>query len=169
MASTVPASYRKLDNPETLDDSTSAGGSGVVSQAVDMPTWIKASGGTEDERVMAEDGVGRALEGLARMERRLKRIVKRQKLELERSTVAAREDRPAEQAFIAQLARSIEDAATAGAVASAASCEKGGGRAGLDTSVVALRGAARPPPVNSDYLPLPWSGRLGYVRDTASA
>lgn len=24
--------------------------------------------------------------------------------------------------------------------------------------------AARPPPVNSDYLPLPWKGRLGYVR-----
>jgi UV DNA damage endonuclease len=21
----------------------------------------------------------------------------------------------------------------------------------------------RPPPVNSDYLPLPWKGRLGYV------
>lgn len=25
------------------------------------------------------------------------------------------------------------------------------------------RGAARPPPVNSDYLPLPWKGRLGYA------
>lgn len=25
------------------------------------------------------------------------------------------------------------------------------------------RGANRPPPVNSDRLPLPWSGRLGYV------
>lgn len=23
--------------------------------------------------------------------------------------------------------------------------------------------AQRPPPVNSDYLPLPWKGRLGYV------
>jgi UV DNA damage endonuclease len=27
----------------------------------------------------------------------------------------------------------------------------------------AERGAARPPPVNSDTLPLPWKGRLGYV------
>ena len=26
------------------------------------------------------------------------------------------------------------------------------------------RGARRPPPVNSDTLPLPWTGRLGYVR-----
>jgi len=26
--------------------------------------------------------------------------------------------------------------------------------------------AARPPPVNSDYLPLPWKGRLGYVSFT---
>jgi hypothetical protein len=25
---------------------------------------------------------------------------------------------------------------------------------------------SRPPPVNSDYLPLPWKGRLGYVRFT---
>lgn len=25
------------------------------------------------------------------------------------------------------------------------------------------REGARPPPVNSDYLPLPWKGRLGYV------
>lgn len=29
---------------------------------------------------------------------------------------------------------------------------------------VVRREAARPPPVNSDYLPLPWKGRLGYVR-----
>lgn len=27
------------------------------------------------------------------------------------------------------------------------------------------RCASRPPPVNSDRLPLPWSGRLGYVRE----
>ncbi|KAI6354376.1 hypothetical protein MCOR25_008635 [Pyricularia grisea] len=27
----------------------------------------------------------------------------------------------------------------------------------------AERGAARPPPVDSDYLPLPWTGRLGYA------
>lgn len=27
---------------------------------------------------------------------------------------------------------------------------------------------SRPPPVNSDYLPLPWKGRLGYVSSTTS-
>lgn len=31
---------------------------------------------------------------------------------------------------------------------------------------VAERGAARPPAVNSSYLPLPWTGRLGYVSAT---
>ena len=31
-----------------------------------------------------------------------------------------------------------------------------------DTNMVKEQGA-RPPPVNSDYLPLPWKGRLGYV------
>lgn len=29
-------------------------------------------------------------------------------------------------------------------------------------------GAARPPAVNSNYLPLPWTGRLGYVRSVIS-
>ena len=37
--------------------------------------------------------------------------------------------------------------------------------AGKDEEALsAERGARRPPPVNSDELPLPWSGRLGYVR-----
>jgi UV DNA damage endonuclease len=33
-----------------------------------------------------------------------------------------------------------------------------------DINVLKQEGA-RPPPVNSDYLPLPWKGRLGYVND----
>lgn len=33
--------------------------------------------------------------------------------------------------------------------------------AGLEEVKAAL---SRPAPVNSDYLPLPWKGRLGYVR-----
>jgi UV DNA damage endonuclease len=28
---------------------------------------------------------------------------------------------------------------------------------------------SRPPPVNSDYLPLPWKGRLGYVSTASRA
>lgn len=33
---------------------------------------------------------------------------------------------------------------------------------------VMKREAGRPPPVNSDYLPLPWKGRLGYVSEVIS-
>jgi UV DNA damage endonuclease len=33
-----------------------------------------------------------------------------------------------------------------------------------EDSSAAKKEGARPPPVNSDYLPLPWKGRLGYVR-----
>lgn len=33
---------------------------------------------------------------------------------------------------------------------------------GTDANAIKLEGA-RPPPVNSDYLPLPWKGRLGYA------
>lgn len=36
-----------------------------------------------------------------------------------------------------------------------------------DGDIVKLE-AARPPPVNSDYLPLPWKGRLGYVTNPSS-
>lgn len=38
----------------------------------------------------------------------------------------------------------------------------------LDDEVLE-RGARRPPPVNSDRLPLPWKGRLGYVRSMPSS
>lgn len=34
--------------------------------------------------------------------------------------------------------------------------------AGEDADAIKLE-ARRPPPINSDYLPLPWKGRLGYV------
>jgi len=42
--------------------------------------------------------------------------------------------------------------------------DPGGDEAGPVEEVEALKSeAARPPPVNSEYLPLPWKGRLGYV------
>lgn len=40
----------------------------------------------------------------------------------------------------------------------------GEGDAVVEDADTMKREAARPPPVNSDYLPLPWKGRLGYVR-----
>jgi hypothetical protein len=39
---------------------------------------------------------------------------------------------------------------------------------GLEEDEVEIKEAlSRPPPVNSEYLPLPWKGRLGYVRITS--
>jgi hypothetical protein len=39
---------------------------------------------------------------------------------------------------------------------------------GLEEDEVEIKEAlSRPPPVNSEYLPLPWKGRLGYVRNTS--
>ena len=37
----------------------------------------------------------------------------------------------------------------------------------VDDSVPLTSAISRPPAVNSDYLPLPWKGRLGYVCDCA--
>jgi UV DNA damage endonuclease len=33
----------------------------------------------------------------------------------------------------------------------------------LEDKETVRKKAKRPPPVNSEYLPLPWKGRLGYV------
>jgi UV DNA damage endonuclease len=38
------------------------------------------------------------------------------------------------------------------------------GQDGLEDEEEVKEALSRPPPVNSDYLPLPWKGRLGYVR-----
>lgn len=43
--------------------------------------------------------------------------------------------------------------------------EAGGGDVEPEDVSTLKEAGARPPPVNSDYLPLPWKGRLGYVSD----
>ncbi|KAL2159040.1 hypothetical protein VTH06DRAFT_2799 [Thermothelomyces fergusii] len=129
-----------------------------------------------------------AIEGLARMERRLRSATKRQKLRLENEGPFPKQplDRvpyggsaPGDNPTSTRSVSEQEDGEVApqqgehGAGSSAEDIVAGGKRLGPevvegtdspgDAPDVPDRGAARPPPVDSGYLPLPWTGRLGYA------
>ncbi|KAK1750518.1 UV-endonuclease UvdE-domain-containing protein [Echria macrotheca] len=149
---------------------------------------------TQGRKEMQKEGVQMAIEGLVRMERRLMRATKRQKLKVEHTTyedvpaIAEEEENGPEGMSAAQLGKT-EPMKKSQAVKSnrkspkAQEAEEGELERELDRYSDALdgeykdvatmetedipelpdRGAARPPAVNSDYLPLPWKGRLGYA------
>jgi len=137
-----------------------------------------------------KEGVQMAIEGLARMERRLMRATKRQKLKVQNTTYVdlpeAEEDElgyptqqttgilkeePIKQSQLRSSRKETRDCAKAeqeeltGAIDESESEYKDSAAADVDQDLPDLpdRGAARPPAVNSSYLPLPWKGRLGYV------
>lgn len=153
-------------------------------------------------RTESEDnskGVQHVLQGLARMERRLQRMTKRQRLKVEESvnTIVALQPRAQRDGYSrdeSPAARGLREQMSIKAQASAAAApdrsmrdaphhrsslndETGDSRQVLTdngseeilikrptpSANPADRGAARPPPVNSDDLPLPWKGRLGYA------
>ncbi|KAK3402478.1 UV-endonuclease UvdE-domain-containing protein [Sordaria brevicollis] len=130
-----------------------------------------------------EEGVKMAIEGLARMERRLQRATKRQKKQLEEDgifvpSVVSRPNAPyhprpiqnedakrdVKEPMLKFHLNDSEGEADTGA----------DGIVKMETAATNVvepddsqdapeRGAARAPPVNSSYLPLPWKGRLGYA------
>ena len=146
----------------------------------------------EDKTAMARKGVQNAIADLARMERRLTRATKRQKAKVESSdfTIVRLDSQE-------EAAMKPDDTSFANAVSTAVSArpppaandhlptpdresvdsevDKPVGRSideHLNDPIVGCievndRGPARPPAVNSGYLPLPWTGRLGYVSMTS--
>jgi UV DNA damage endonuclease len=136
-----------------------------------------------------------AIEGLARMERRLRSATKRQKLQIEeeaqfstphettieRVSLVSEADSVREASLrTTQPTREVESETGAQLLTPDDEQDKDtfvrdlGRGMGLDPEAkrieapeempdVPERGAARQPPVNSDYLPLPWKGRLGYA------
>ncbi|KAJ8125858.1 hypothetical protein O1611_g7779 [Lasiodiplodia mahajangana] len=140
-------------------------------------------------RLMGKDGAEVALSGLQEMEDRLRNDVKRQKLAIKQSDV---QSNGLEKEYVALIPRPIKSQPdilpakneTEGRKKGNARLRQDtedarrddiegrrlfpdGGDAGSvidenETSVIKQEGA-RPPPVNSEYLPLPWKGRLGYA------
>ncbi len=109
---------------------------------------------------MAEPSVFSAAGNLARMERRLRRNVKRQKPEGEENAVLRRTRKtkvtPGESTTTVPLPKPKSET-----VEGVSEDDTDGATEDLPGAVP--RDTQRPLPVNSDYLPLPWKGRLGYV------
>ncbi|KAK0609521.1 UV-endonuclease UvdE-domain-containing protein [Bombardia bombarda] len=132
-------------------------------------------------RESAKEGVQSAIEGLARMERRLKTATKRQKQKIEESEFVVPPDlhklnpfnpRPTRNSG-SKIAGPLEkgNLRTLNKHTEGLDIDAGAGK-DLETAGIVVpeelpdlpeRGAARAPPVNSNYLPLPWKGRLGYA------
>ncbi len=149
----------------------------------------------EDKTAMARAGVQNAIADLARMERRLTRATKRQKAKVESSAFSIiRKDsqeeaamKPDDTSFANTVSSTISARPGPGPAAKdhLPTPDRESAERDVDKPIgpsidehmndpivgfieVNDRGPARPPPVNSGYLPLPWTGRLGYVSATRS-
>ncbi|KAK4185885.1 UV-endonuclease UvdE-domain-containing protein [Podospora australis] len=136
---------------------------------------------TGERKQNAKEGVKHAIEGLVRMERRLQRATKRQKIKLEETHLEVKADMTDSDGPDTAKDEAIKTVGPAPSAAGKEPKSKDGkldrhriGGHGMDPENgnihapeedpdVPERGAARPPPVNSPYLPLPWKGRLGYA------
>ncbi|KAI1505791.1 UV-damage endonuclease [Biscogniauxia marginata] len=138
----------------------------------------------KQEKKDGKEGVDVVITGLQEMEDNLRIAVKRQKLAVDQSTIlGSREFREEDAAFLPRPTKALLDVlpprtekalkkpSTSGSdrtITSVANqgCQENGddGDYVPEEDVNAIKqGGARPPPVNSDYLPLPWKGRLGYA------
>ncbi|KAF4589663.1 putative UV-endonuclease UVE-1 [Ophiocordyceps camponoti-floridani] len=104
-----------------------------------------------DDVLDSKEAVARAVHGLSEMEQRLHREVRKQRLAVENSDLCR--DKP-------KTSRKQPDEAQTNGGTS----ETHGADVKAQTDDVAPeKGARRPPAVNSERLPLPWTGRLGYA------
>lgn len=125
----------------------------------------------------AQEAVGDTIQSLEALELAFKRDVKRRKLQVETSTIThPGDDMPG--ALHPRMKRGSSDTVQPTGLfitpdpETEPKVETGDALEGIleaerdahdDVVEAADRGAKRPPPVNSDFLPLPWKGRLGYV------
>lgn len=142
-----------------------------------------AGKGKEDVKG-AKRAVTGAMQSLEEMEMGFKRDIKKRKMELEQSVVQEDDGQAARAFSPGKLGRGTSDVLRVNGLLltpEGETCESGAAieedvwepamqvgedgkeAADDDGPDVAERGAKRTPPVNSDYLPLPWKGRLGYV------
>ncbi|KAI8242401.1 UV-damage endonuclease [Colletotrichum sp. SAR 10_96] len=132
----------------------------------------------------SHDGVRHAMRELSEMEHRLQNSTRNQRLAVETShVVGGNKKRPEDQSWRPvvktelsnpeERAREVEEQRSGTPdldVAPIEGPEAEGAIADVEDDKLREedapeRGAARAPPVNSDYLPLPWTGRLGYPAD----
>ncbi|KAK9783595.1 putative UV-damage endonuclease [Seiridium cardinale] len=145
-------------------------------------------GGTDKEKSSVHAGVEHAMDDLQEMEEKFRKSVKRQKLAINSSALSSKLQDPVLSAQSKAFTPAITtDKANLDDDGDPELAEKGrpSRKDGNKTPELADKAAvgdaeigdevetedvaalkeegARPPPVNSDYLPLPWKGRLGYA------
>lgn len=112
-----------------------------------------------------------ALRRLGEMETSFKKDIKRRRLQIEESMVEDAGANRSAPAMRSRVVRTASDVVHLDHVMLTPDEEKenaweppvGGESVADDEPLEVVKGANRPPAVNSDYLPLPWRGRLGYV------
>ncbi|KAK0702582.1 UV-endonuclease UvdE-domain-containing protein [Apiosordaria backusii] len=171
------AQSRKMTDEE--DESREIQGKilGIRREAADSENATET---VEDGEKSGKEGLRLAIEGLARMERRLQRATKRQKMKVEEThlteTLDQGEFKPRDEAATAgwklrhqqqpDASKQPDDkdrAEQGTTIGAGLDPENEKQEASEEVLEMLERGAARPPPVNSHYLPLPWRGRLGYA------
>lgn len=178
-----PTGRRSARNKDRLtDDPGEAGGHGVLYQLGEDEDGREAKAGSRQTQVRnSSQDVERAMRNLQHMEDSLQKVVKRQQRAVETShlstdgndSIAAETTLPVKHApphrsgkdQVVNRRDKEDPKSTEQAPLNnhEADLEEGD----LDAEPIedaADRGARRPPPVNSEKLPLPWKGRLGYVR-----
>ncbi|GAB1313800.1 UV-damage endonuclease [Madurella fahalii] len=173
--------------PKSMNDTDEA----RLGQGKMLGVTVSAVGTTdetavEERKKTVKEGVQIALEGLARMERRLKSATKKQKLQVAETRFAGppeimSAERPPENILqpesVKEACLRITEPEERGQPATRDEDSENryfAQHKGMDpeskridapeeSADVPERGAARPPPINSAYLPLPWKGRLGYA------
>ncbi|KAI1123799.1 UV-endonuclease UvdE-domain-containing protein [Nemania abortiva] len=188
-----PISSRLSDAPRRSGRLLDRGGQALKPQSAEyLKIVMQAEPSQAREelgRLIGKDGAEVALSGLQEMEDRLRDEVKRQKLAIKESEVKSNGLEKEYAALIPRPIKSQPDILPA--KNETAGTKKNGvrrkqdkqdtrhddieeGRQPLDgddagpafdeneTNIIKQEGA-RPPPVNSEYLPLPWKGRLGYA------
>ncbi|KAJ0114799.1 UV-damage endonuclease [Diaporthe amygdali] len=118
-----------------------------------------------------DSDAAKALRRLGEMETSFKKDIKRRRLQIEESMVEDAGANRSAPAMRSRVVRSASDVVHLDHVLLTPDEEKehaweppvGGESVADDEPLEVVKGANRPPAVNSDYLPLPWRGRLGYA------
>jgi len=128
------------------------------------------------------EGVEEAMRELSEMEHKLQDAVRTQRLAVESSDLHVKKEISEEPGIRPKMYSPNTDTVTAHGnldrksnVADTAPLDEDDAKLAAgdvadakdDDDDAASRGANRPPPVNSEVLPLPWKGRLGYVSNIA--
>jgi len=169
-------------------------GEALYSQPADARSYRQSDPGRTrvKRKIEWSEGTKVAVNALQKMEEGFRDDVKKQKTALKESEPKSEPPDLAHAAFMPRLTKAQPDVLPAGtetevmkrraamqeddaeytAVGGEGDGQISAPREDLDLAVnetdlnAIKQEGSRPPPVNSDYLPLPWKGRLGYVNNT---